>query len=231
MNTLQQKALLRLAHDLGRGEASVLAAMTVAIANPPRTTETVGFYVSGKENDFENCFRKLCGLIEETEYGSSVEDKYCTEIFEQWVGPGRLQQLPQALSKAIPGYDTSEDPDSGGPDSGEANAEAIANLHKYFPTVAREIEMAFAALGAPLLSLDTNGGDTLLFVNAEPDVAERWRDVELGRTHNGGILAIRSPMWHRFWDFLGYAGLFELGDPPEELRPDRELRQLSELRF
>lgn len=229
MDILQQKALLQLAHDLSRNDASVIATMKTAIANPPRTTEEVGYYVSGNENDFENCFRKLCGLLEETAYGSSVEDKYCTEIFEQWVGPGRLQQLPDVLSKAIPGYDTSDEPDCNGPDSGEANSAAIANLRKYFPTVAREIETAFAAMGAPLLSLDTNGGDTLLFVNAESDVAERWRDVELGRTYDGGVLAVRSPMWHRFWDFLGY--FLELRDPPGDLRPNRELRQLSELRF
>lgn len=222
MNTLQQKALLRLAHDLGRGEASVLAAMTVAIANPPRTTETVGFYVSGSENDFENCFRKLCALLEETAFGSSVEDKYCLEIFEQWVRPGRLQQLPEVLPKVIPGYGTFDETD---PDA------ACANLRKHFPTIAREIETAFAAMGAPLLSLDTDGGDTLLFVNAEPAVAERWRDVELGQTHDGGILAVRSPMWHTLWEYLGYAGFGEIGDPPEELPPNRELRQLSELRF
>jgi len=222
MDTLQQKALLRLAHDLSRGDAKVIRAMKAAIANPPSTTEEVGFYVSGNENEFENCFRKLCGLLEDREHVIGVEDKYCFDIFEQWTEAGQLERLPNSLFKAIPLDDTFGD------SSPENRAE---KLRQYFPNAAREIDQAFAARETPLLSLDTAGGDTLLFVTPEPDTAERWRDVELGETHDGESLSVRSPMWHKFWKFIAYSSGLKLGKPPADLPGDRPLRQLSELAF
>src|SRR5690349_6740595 len=110
MDTLQQKALLRLAHDLSRGDAKLVRAMKAAIAKPPTTTEDVGFYVSGNENAFENCFRKLCGLLEDREHVIGVEDKYCFDIFEQWTEAGQLERLPASLFKAIPLDDSFGDP-------------------------------------------------------------------------------------------------------------------------
>ena len=222
MDALQQKALLRLAHDFSRSDQKVIRAVKAAIANPPHTTEEVGFYVSGDENDFENCFRKLCSLLEDHEHALGVEDKYCFDIFEQWVDAGVIEQLPAALFKAIPLDETFGD---SGPE------EFAGNLRKYFPTAARELEAAFAVRGVPLLSLDTNGGDTLLFITPELEAAERWRDVELGQTHDGGILAVRSPMWQKFWRYIGYASGSKVGKPPADLPGDRPLRQLDELAF
>ena len=222
MDTLQQTALLRLAHDLSRGDQKVIHAMKAAIADPPHTTEDVGFYVSGSENAFENCFRKLCSLLEDREHAVGVEDKYCFDIFEQWLDAGLLERLPTALLKAIPLDET----------FGDAGPEEFAgNLRKFFPNAARELEAAFAGRGTPLLSLDTNGGDTLLFITPEPEAAERWRDVELGQTHDGGTLAVRSPMWHKFWRYIGYASGSKVGKPPADLPANRPLRQLSELEF
>lgn len=222
MDTLQQNALLRLARDLSRGDAKLIRAMKAAIANPPTTTEDVGFYVSGNENAFENCFRKLCGLLEDREHVIGVEDKYCFDIFEQWVEAEQLDHLPASLFKAIPLDDTFGDP------SPENRA---AKLREYFPMAARDLDEAFAARGTPLLSLDTAGGDTLLFVTPDPDAAERWRDVELGQTHDGHVLGVRSPMWHKFWKYIAYSSGIKLGRPPADLPEDPPLRQLSELAF
>lgn len=222
MDTLQQRALLRLAHDLSDSDQKVIRAMRAAIADPPRTTEEVGFYVSGNENDFENCFRKLCSLLEDHEHATGVEDKYCFDIFEQWVEAGQLAELPAALRKAIPLDETFGDT---GPE------EFGGNLRKHFPTAAHELEAAFAGRGTPLISLDTSGGDTLLFITPGAEAAERWRDVELGQTHDGGTLAVRSPMWHKFWRYIGYSSGLKLGKPPADLPGNRALRQLSELEF
>ncbi len=222
MTPLEQTALLELMRDLGRGDETLLTKMEAAIAQPPRTTEEIGFYVSDDETDFANCFRKLCSLLDDSEYGTSVEDKYCTEIFEHWLESTMLDELPAAVHHAIPedGYFGETDPD-----------EERKNVREHFPAAAREIEAAFDAKGSPLLSLDTGRGDTLIFVIATPGAAKRWRDVELGRTHDGDLLAVRSPMWHTFWEFIECAGADNLGAAPDDLPGPRQLRPVSQLDF
>ena len=58
----------------------------------------MGFYLSGAENDFELCFRKLASLLQEhTPLVSSAEDKNVYEIFGQRTEPGRLSK-PRAVA-------------------------------------------------------------------------------------------------------------------------------------
>jgi hypothetical protein len=212
MTNLQKEALLRMARDLSRGDPLIIAAVQAAIENPPRTTEEVGFYVSGDESDFENCFRKLCGLLDDSPWGSSAEDKYVREIFAEWVGPGRLAALPEEVERAFP--DPGDEVDAG-------------RAKRHFGAATRAVENAFHRAGAPLLSLDTGGGDTLIFVNVEPTVADRWRDVELGKTYDGDTLAVRSPMWSEFWEHLSSFSDDDLGELPEGVPGPRPLRSLE----
>jgi hypothetical protein len=222
MDELQKNALIRMAHDLSRGDTRIVAAARAAVEKPPRTTEEVGFYVSGDENDLENCFRMICGLIEESHWGSSAEDKYCAEIFEQWVGEGRLEELPAEAQHAFENLEELH------PHSLEDTDALRSELRAHFTAAVESIERAFEAIGQPLLSLDTGGGDTLFFVNVEPHVADKWRDVELGKSHDGDSLAIRSPMWPVLWEYLGYCTGDDLGEVPAGVAPLRPLQPLDE---
>jgi hypothetical protein len=211
----QASALAAVAAELSRGDKRVIAKMKAALADPPRTTEEVGFYVSGDENAFENCFRKLASLLVGKPYAMSAEDKYIHELFEHWTGRGRLKALPEAFHSMLPG-------------SGAEPAAARARLRKGFVTGVQAVEQAFEDLGAPLLSVDTGGGDTMLMVLATPETAARWRDVKLGETHDGIDLAVRSPMWDVLWAYLEYSSGVDLGRPPK--LPARPLRKLARAR-
>jgi len=104
MTDRQKQALLALATDLSRGDAGLIAKVNAALANPPRTTEEVGYYVTEDNSDFENCTRKTVSVLSETPHAMSVEDKYVFEIFEQWTAPGRLAELPAAFRDMLPDW-------------------------------------------------------------------------------------------------------------------------------
>jgi hypothetical protein len=222
MDAAQKTALLRIAHDLSRGDQTLIAAMEAAIANPPSTTETVGYYLSGRETVFENCFRKLASLLSDTPHASSAEDKYIFEIFDQWAE--RLEALPEAFTKAFWFLDAGSDP---GMSEDESQEKARKSLRADYVAGVRALEKAFADAGEPLLCVDTGGGDTILFLNATPEAAERWRNVKVGETYEGVPLGIRSPMWDAFWFHVDYASRLELGDPPGDLARPEPLREVG----
>ncbi|MEO6603530.1 MAG: hypothetical protein ABIQ16_26840 [Polyangiaceae bacterium] len=59
--------------------------------------------MSGKENDFENCFRRTVALLEP--YTTSAEDKYSYEIFSLWIGEDCLLKVaPPELVAAFPDF-------------------------------------------------------------------------------------------------------------------------------
>ncbi len=222
MTDRQKQALLALATDLSRGDAGVIAAIKAALDNPPRTTEEVGYYVSQGNTTFENCFRKLVSLLSETPYAMSVEDKYVYEIFAHWTAPGRLEELPAAFRDLFPDWFGVE-PDAGDEDAAE---EFRTTLTAGYVEGVKAVERAFEELGAPLLSFDTGSSDTMVFIQATPEVADRWRNVKLGESHDGETLAVRSPMWGVLWANISYAADVELEDPPDDL-PSPPLRELE----
>jgi len=199
----------------------VIAQMKAALENPPRTTEEVGYYVSGSNNPFENCFRKLASLLSKSPYAMTVEDKYVYELFEQWTAPGRLKKLPAAFREMLPEWFGVE-PEA---EDDDQAAEAREQLRKGYVKGVQAVEKAFVDLGTPLLSFDTGGGDTMVFIQATPKVAQRWQDTKVGETHDGVPLAVRSPMWDVLWANIDYAADLELGDPPKKL-PSRRLHKL-----
>ena len=208
MESLQKKALVEIAHDFSRGDAALIVQVEAAIRTPPRTTETVGYYLSGRETEFENCFRKLTSLLMQSPYASGAEDKESLWLFSQWIGPGRLTQFPSGYVDAI--ATTPLDPSWHLPD---ADDDAYAadrprweqQLLRTYGAGVMSLQAAFDAAGFPLLPIDLNGGDTLPFIHATPVAAARWRDVQIGETHSGEPLAIRSPMWAALWDHLAYS--------------------------
>jgi hypothetical protein len=218
MTPEQASALIDFATDFSRGNADIVASVKAAIASPPRTTEEVGYYLSGKENDFENCFRRAVALLEP--YTMSAEDKYVYEIFSLWVGEDCLLKVaPPELVAAFPEFLSSseEEAEEAPPDSARAAERAAARIRSGYAAGVRALESAFDAAGFPLLSLDLGGGDTLVFVNVERRIADRWRGKVLGHTHEGTELGVRSPMWQAFWHHLDYALGSDLGPPPPEL--------------
>jgi hypothetical protein len=204
MNDAQKQALIELSKDFSRGDSRLVQQVETALAHPPRTTEEVGYYVSANNNVFENYFRKVASLLSSTPFATQAEDKYVYEIFDQWVAPGRLTALPQALKNAMPTLFATEVP------AALENEKAMVQwahtqLQAHFAEGVMAVEMAFEALGSPLLTIDTGGGDTLLFINVTPDAAKRWRDVEFGVSHEGVPLGVRSAMWGVFLDHFCYA--------------------------
>lgn len=222
MTDRQKKALLAVASDLSRGDAGVIAKVEAALANPPRTTEEVGYYVTEKNTPFENCFRKLVSLLAETPYAMSVEDKYVYEILALWTAPGRLDQLPAAFRDMFPDWFGVE-PEAEDEDAAE---ETRQKLTANFVAGVSAVEKAFEATGEPLLSFDTGSSDTMVFIQATPEAADRWRNVKLGESHDGEPLAVRSPMWNVLWGNISYSADLDLGDPPDDL-PSPPLRELS----
>jgi len=218
MTPEQAAALVALATDISDGDVDVVRQIQAAIRKPPRTTQEVGFYVSGKESDFELCFRHLVTLLDG--YTSSAEDNYVYEIFPQWFGPDRLLESPPAeLVAAFPEFlaESAEEADAA-PDSGQLVERLAARLVQRYAPAVFAVERAFENVGRPLLTFELGGGDTLVFVNVTPPVAERWRDKVLGHTHRGHPLGLRAPLWDAFWAHVCYA--FGLGDsePPANVR-------------
>jgi len=212
MTPEQATALKQLAADFSRGDDAIVDRVAAAIRNPPRTTEAVGYYVSACNNDFENCFRHLVSLLEP--YATSAEDKYVYEIFPQWIGADRLlKQAPAELAEAFPEFLAPKASNCSTP----ARDDVTARLRRHYVAGVRALEVAFDATGFPLLSLDTGEGDTLVFINVERSIADRWRGTVLGHTHEGGELGVRAPMWGAFWSHVAYAFGLELGEPPPGL--------------
>jgi hypothetical protein len=216
MTPEQAAALIEMASDFSHGDAEVARRLRSALDKPPRTTREVGYYVSGKENDFEKCYRHLVSHLQP--YTSSAEDKYVHEIFDQWFGEDRiLREAPPELVRVFPEFLASHVAADEPPDSAGMVALVTARVQEHYVAGMRAVERAFADAGRPLLSLDTGGGDTLVFANVEPRIADRWRSRVLGRTYQGVELAVRPPMWDAFWHHVGYSLGLELGEPPPEL--------------
>lgn len=217
MTPEQASALIDFATDFSRGNADLVASVKAALASPPRTTEEVGYYLSGKENDFENCFRRTVALLEP--YTTSAEDKYVYEIFSLWIGQDCLLKVaPPELAAAFPDFlSSNEEEEEAPPDSARAAERAAARIRSGYAAGVRALESAFDTAGFPLLSFDLGGGDTLVFANVERRIADRWRGKVLGYTHDGTALGVRSPMWGAFWNHLDYALGLDLGSPPPDL--------------
>jgi hypothetical protein len=97
----------------------------------------------------------------------------------------------------------------------------LACVTEYRPGMTDRQKQALLALATD----HTGSSDTMVFIQATPEVADRWRDVKLGESHDGEPLAVRSPMWDLLWANIGYAADLDLENPPEDLSspPLREL--------
>ena len=70
MTPEQAEQLVELARDMSGNDEALVGRVKLATAKPPRTKEEVGYYLSGRENDFENCFRYTISQL--TPYTSSA---------------------------------------------------------------------------------------------------------------------------------------------------------------
>jgi hypothetical protein len=204
MTPEQAERIVQLARDVSGGDEELVGRVRLAMVTPPRTTEEVGWYLDGRENDFENCFRYTVSQLEE--YTTSAEDKYVYEIFEDWFGEGRpVPAPPPELVSLLPELFGAPTEDDEPPDSARAAEQAASRIKAGFDAACRAVERAFEDAGLRLLNLDTGGGDTLVFVHLPPAVADRWRDTVFGHTYESKELGVRSPMWRAFRYHLSYA--------------------------
>ncbi|MEM1117352.1 MAG: hypothetical protein AAF845_11600 [Bacteroidota bacterium] len=213
---MNPSALRQFAADLSDHDPAVLAAADAALAETPRTTEAVGFYVDGRETDEENVFRCVASALMTHGHTTAAEDKYQHEIFEPW---SELVTLPDELVAAFPEILGEDDPPE---DDGDWEAYAERRQAEtraaYVPAV-RALEAVFADAGTPLMTLELAGGDTLVFLALPEAVAQRWSGVHLATTYRGHPMGLRPPDWDTFWHHLGYATGLVDGDPPEEATP------------
>ncbi|MEM0962910.1 MAG: hypothetical protein AAGK21_10295, partial [Bacteroidota bacterium] len=192
---MNRSAIRRFAADLSGGDPEVLAITDAALVETPRTTETVGFYLSGRETDDENVLRCVTSALMTHGYTTAAEDKYQHEIFEQWA---EFVTLPDALVAAFPEILGEEDPWD--EDDWESYQERRQqDVREAYVPVVRALESAFAEAGTPLMTMELAGGDTLVFLAPSAEVASRWSGVQLATTHQGKPMGLRAPDWDTFW--------------------------------
>lgn len=198
MNERQKEVLLKLASDLSRHDEKIISQMKNCLDSPPRTSEQVGFYLSGKESDFENCFRFLIKLIMNTPYCCSCEDKYALEVADLWLSKNGLVELPEVFLKMAPNY--YELPMDG---IKEENLDSylMSCFESHFLNGVKAIEKQFWQLGTPLMSIEKGEGDTMVFVCVTPDMYKAWENVKLGKTYQETPLGLTAPNWYEFWYF------------------------------
>ena len=193
--------LLELAADLSENDKATTAAMEKALAKPPRTTEEIGFYVGRRNNDFENCFRYMVTLISRLDgVLHYVEDKYAYQILEDFddaVG------LPDSVRAIFP----------------KGRAPEQDEFDRGYLGAMKDLEQAYKDTGRVLLSIWLAGGDTIYFAPVKPEVAERWANRPLGKTHDGQYLGLREPAWDVFYQLMAYAFMWEDEEPPEGTSP------------
>ena len=182
-----EEALQKLADDLFPDVADQVAD---AIVNPPRTTETVGFYLRGDESDFELAFRKTVTLSETCDHVWAFEDKYVHEMIATWqrnnVLPKKLDPVITRVLDPFAKNSVFEEMEGSAP-----NANIFSEIRRLYPDATAALEQAFADQGKALLSFDLSAGDTIYFVACDPDDAETWRDRQF---HDEPLLALRLPI-------------------------------------
>ncbi len=174
------KNLVAFAKDISGGDLELVKKVEAALAKPPFTAETIGFYPDRRNTPFENCYRFMVSELSKAGLLMAAEDKYSDGVFKQFT---MYIELPNDVKKLRRRhYDHAE----------------------FLPAMA-EIEARFEAKGLRLTTLWTAGGDHLYFAALTPEVAKRWLNRSVGTTHDGQQLGLRSPCWGALYEHLSYA--------------------------
>lgn len=199
--------ILELVADLAPGEADLLATAKRLIEEPPEHLESIGFYGMERKAPRVRSFLGVVTLLVDTGIVDAMEDKYILELIPYWVQEKELfraEDLPAEAQVAFGWLFATELPDKPSPSW-------QAEVRNSYATAVGQIEQLIAANGKVLLSLDATAGDTMMFIQVAPQVAERWRDRALVE-FDGYRAGFRSPMWDRLWWFLLYSTRGYLGD-------------------
>ncbi|MGY8668164.1 hypothetical protein Q3C01_38170 [Bradyrhizobium sp. UFLA05-109] len=199
-----ENPILSFARDFSGDDAAIMAQVEAWIADPPVGPETVGFYGAEDYEPTTRSFLATATLLDGQGKLCSAEDKYLNEIFGRWRNQGAIDPtaLPPAVKAVFGPCITPE---------GIENLSDENSVSAYRKTVwslyaqaTEELEQHIGSRGRVLLSIDATDGDTMFFALVTPEIAQRWRDKALSE-QDGYRAGVRSPMWDRFWDHMGYA--------------------------
>lgn len=221
----RENPILAFARDFSGDDAAIMAQVEAWIANPPVGAETVGFYGADDHEPTTRSFLATVVLLRSRGKIYSAEDKYLNWIFGCWRDEGVIDAaaLPSAV-KAVFGPCIAQDGVESLSDENAISAYRKA-VWSLYTRATEELEQHIGSRDRVLLSIDATDGDTMFFALATPEVAQRWRDKALSE-QNGYRAGVRSPMWDRFWDYMGYAlGPYWATEDHEGYPPGTRLRK------
>jgi hypothetical protein len=206
--------LLAFAADLSESDEALMSAVRAALANSPRTPETLGFYPSGDESDHELAVRKTISLLDDKGIIFGIEDKYMDELTGVMEQRGLI--TPTDLGR-----------DGAAVMNGSAFAAAgklaktsarrkqrLTELSGHYVAATRQIEASVVRSGRRLLGVDLPMGDTVHFIALPARVAERWLDVLLVVTYDNHEIGLSPPLWHLAWGELVARAAADAPRPP-----------------
>ncbi|MGY8677425.1 hypothetical protein Q2941_06365 [Bradyrhizobium sp. UFLA05-153] len=199
-----ENPILSFARDFSGDDAAITAQVEAWIANPPEDQETVGFYGGDDYEPTTRSFLATVVLLRNQDKICSAEDKYLIEIFGRWRDDGVIDPtaLPPAVKAVFGPFITQDEiPDLSDEDTTSAYRRTVWSL---YAQATEELEQHIGSRGRVLLSIDATDGDTMFFALVKREIAQRWRDKALSE-QDGYRAGVRSPMWDRFWDYMGYA--------------------------
>lgn len=193
------------AADLAGADAALLRRVEAILADPPSTTEEIGYYGFNTASAEERAARALLTALVLSGKILAVEDKYIYELAS--VLEDRGLAAPLAKGAAFDAwYETLDD------------AEAITDadwqaLRLWFPQHVQAIDAGVTARGRRLMFIEMPPGDTLHLVALPPALAAKWQGVALFdglsalalSTGRPGTIRVIAPNWGLYWDFLTYA--------------------------
>jgi hypothetical protein len=223
--------LLKFAADFSGGDVTVLTAVKAAIEKPPRDPETLGFYPFPNSSDAELATRRTLTLLREREHLASFEDKYIYEMVHVLLESGTVPEgkVTAAQLAVLDGTALAEKYDGEDPMMSD-DPPPVKNPRESFVPATQALEQAIAATGKRLVSIEVPLGDSLFFAFVSPEVADCWLNVKLVDTANSEFIAVRAPLWDRYWKMLLDAvGIVDaVVAPPEDLPSRPPLRKMGE---
>lgn len=217
-------ALRDFARDVSGGDAKVASRVEQILANPPTTTEEIGFYGAANKSADERKFRAVIFRLSEAGHIFGFEDKYINELTWALRDTGWIANAPDTaafIAKLEAAYDVKPT---------EADAIATRLLAQGFRAHVAQIEAAAAQAGRSLLYVDLPVGDTFHLVSLPEQTADKWRNVLFVKTPNERF-AVTTPQWDIYYGFLTYALLLDTPEPSPVPAFDAPLKTLSQIGY
>ena len=218
MTANEKDKLIDLITDISRRDLTLINEMKQFLQKTSFTPEELGFYFAKDETHSLCYFYKLMSLMMNSKYASFAEDKYITEVFQQWVGPGRLKETPEGILKIQAMIQNAGELYDKGIDPSKIAKDLLKELKTHLPMITQNIEKLFEDEGYPILTLDQGFGDTIVFIHVDQKTADKWRGVSFGFSKDGHEFGVRSANWERFWQHLSYTFMLPEEPVPSELR-------------